>query len=212
MRTIGKLIKESRLKKRYSLKRVESETKIKAEFVEGIESENWKILPDFSVVSGFVKSLTNYLSIDEKTALALLRRDYPPKNISINPKPDVGSRFFWNPRLTFLTSISLMTIAILGYLGFQYNRFISPPTLSVGQPKEGQIVNERSLLVSGRTDTDAVVSVNNQPVIVDSDGNFATTIEISEKTNEVDVLAKSRAGRETIVKRRIKVELKNLKT
>ncbi|PIP57517.1 transcriptional regulator, partial [Candidatus Woesebacteria bacterium CG22_combo_CG10-13_8_21_14_all_39_10] len=64
MRTIGEILKSARIKKRYSLKKVERETKIKKEFVEAIESGDWTVLPDFPVVLGFVKNLASFLEVD----------------------------------------------------------------------------------------------------------------------------------------------------
>ncbi len=208
MKTIGKLIKEARIKKRYSLRKVEEETKIKREFIEGIEKENWKALPDFPVVSGFVKNLASFLKVNEKVALAILRRDYPPRPVNINPKPDVGNEFIWSPRLTFLVGIGIVLVVILGYLAFQYFRFVSPPTLTLNLPKEGQVVSQKNLLVSGKTDTDATVLVNNQPVLTDESGNFSTTMEITQKTTEIEVKATSRSGRETTIRRKIIPEFK----
>lgn len=205
MRTIGKLIKEARVRKRLSLKKVETQTKIKKDFINNIEKENWQKLPDYSVVSGFVKSLASFLKIDEEMAMALLRRDYPPKPVSVNPKKDVGNRFVWGPKITFLLGVTIVLIAIAGYLGIQYFRFVSPPRIDIIEPKEGQVVESRELKVMGSTDSDATIRVNNQPAIVDSDGNFATTIEISEKMTEIEIKAESRAGRETVVRRKIKV-------
>lgn len=203
MKTIGKLLNEARIKKRYSLKKVEEETKIKREFIEGIEKENWKALPDFSVVSGFVKNLASFLKVNEKVALAILRRDYPPRPVNINPKPDVGDEFRWSPRLTFLAGVGIILVVILGYLAFQYLRFVSPPALAVDQPKEGQVVMQKTLLVSGKTDTDSTVLVNNQPTVVDENGNFTVSIEVAPTTSQIVVKATSRSGRETIVSRKI---------
>lgn len=203
MKTIGRLLKEARAKKHYSLKKVEEETKIKREFIEGIEREKWSDLPDFPVVSGFVKSLASFLKVNEKVALAILRRDYPPRPVNINPKPDVGDEFRWSPRLTFLAGVGVVVVVILGYLAFQYFRFVSPPALAVDQPKEGQIVSQRTLLVSGRTDTDSTVLVNNQPTVVDENGNFTVTIEITPTTSEIVVKATSRSGRQSLVSRKI---------
>jgi len=93
-------------------------------------------------------------------------------------------------------------------LGFQYFRFVSPPTLVVLEPKDGEIVNSKSLDVFGKTDTDAVVSVNNQPTLVKEDGSFNTKIEIFEGTKEIVVKAVSRSGRETVVRRKIIPQLK----
>jgi cytoskeletal protein RodZ len=208
MKTIGLIIKETRQKKKYSLAKLEKEIKIKKNFLQAIEKEDWGKLPDFVVVAGFVKNISKALKLDEEKLSAVLRRDYPPKVLAVNPKPDISDTFVWSPKLTFLVGMIVVALIVLGYLGFQYFRFISPPTLSVTQPKEDQIISERLLEVAGKTDTDATVKVNNQPAIVDSDGKFTTTIEINEKTTEVEVKSLSRSRKETIIKVKIKPELK----
>ena len=207
MLTIGKLIKETRVQKRYSLKKVEGETKIKREFIWAIEKEDWKNLPEFPVVTGFVKNLASYLGINEKKALAILRRDYPPTEVPINPKPDVEQKLIWSPRLTFLIGIGLVLIVILGYLGFQYQGFIRPPSLIVNDPRAGEVINKREIRVSGRTDTDATITANSQPILVNEDGDFEGTIGIFEETFEVIIKATSRSGKESTVRRKIIPEL-----
>lgn len=199
METIGDLIKQKRTKKRYSRKRLESVTRIKKEFIEAIEHEQWGDLPEFPVIAGFVKTIAKVLLIDEKRAAALLRRDYPPKKLRVNPKPDISEGFRWSPKLTFIVSVALVLVVVLGYLTNQYLAFTSPPNLRIFQPIEGEIVVERNLKVIGETDTDAVVRVNNQPTIVDQDGKFETELEISDASTEVEIVAISRAGKETIV-------------
>jgi len=77
MRTIGVLLKEARGKKRYSLDYLAQLTKIKKDFIERIENEDWASLPDFTVVTGFVKSVSKSLDLEERNTVALLRRDYP---------------------------------------------------------------------------------------------------------------------------------------
>ena len=207
MKTIGKLLKEARVRRRYSLDKVERETKIKKEFVDAIEKENWKVLPEYPVVVGFVKNLASSLKINESQAMAFLRRDYPPQKLSINPKPDVSKEFVWSPKLTFLVGVGAVLAVILGYLVFQYVRFVSPPELIVNEPTEGQVIDSRFLTVAGKTDTDATIRVNNQPVLINENGEFTTEIEISETTGEIEVKATSRSGKETVIRRNIKPEL-----
>lgn len=208
MKTIGTLLKESRVRKRFSIKKVEEGTKIKREFIEKIEKENWPSLPSFSVVAGFVRNIASYLGIDEENALAVLRRDYPPRPVSINPKPDISNEFIWSPKLTFIAGVGIVLIMILGYLGFQYSSFVSPPKLSIEKPSDGEVVVQRNLLVVGKTNSDATIKVNNQPAIVSPEGDFETTIEVSENTGEIVVKAESRAGRETVVRRKIVTQFK----
>jgi len=205
MKTIGQIIKDARVRKNYSLKRIEEITRIKSNFIELIENEKWSELPPFPTVLGFVKSLTSPLGISEKTAVATLKRDYPPKVLNINPKPDVSSRFTWSPRLTFIVGIILAMLFIFGYLAFQYIGFISPPRLTLDSPKENQVVDGSSVLVFGSTETDAKIVVNNQPVLVDNDGKFTVSISVTSETKEIIVKTISRSGKETAISRRIQV-------
>lgn len=207
MKTIGKFLKDVRVEKKYSRARVAKITKIKASFIKAIEKESWEALPDFPVVLGFVKSIAGVLKTDEHRAVALLRRDYPPRVLPINPKPDVSSKFTWSPKFTFLVGLGLVLVAIFGYLTIQYFHFISPPKLTVESPKEGQVVREKDISVSGKVDPEATLKINNQPVLVEEDGAFEAEIEIFEGTEEIVVKAVSRSGKETVVRRKIKPEL-----
>lgn len=203
MKTVGKFLKEARLKRKYSYAFLERETKIKKEFIAAIEAGNWKALPEFPVVLGFVKTLASYLKLDTKFAGALLKRDYPPQTLAVSPKPDLVERVFWTPKHTFFVGVATILVLVVGYLGIQYHQFSSPPRLEIYEPKEGAVVETSQLLVSGKTDPDAVLEINNQPVLLEEDGKFTSKIEIFEKTSEIIISAKSRSGKETLIKRKI---------
>ncbi|MFC1625855.1 helix-turn-helix domain-containing protein [Patescibacteria group bacterium] len=206
MKTIGELLKEARIKKKYSFDKLEQKTRIKKDFIVSIEKEEWSSLPSFSTVLGFVKSLAATLGFNQNHAAALLKRDYPPTHVDINPKPDVQKKFTWSPKLTFIVSVGVVLIAILGYLTFQYIRFVSPPKLIVDSPKENQAVKGNSIIVSGQTDPDVKVVINKQPVIIDDDGNFSVSLEVVTETKEITIKALSRSGKETLIYRNIEVE------
>jgi len=208
MRTIGSLIKEARVRKKYSLERLESLTKIKKDFIAALERQDWAKLPDFPVLSGFVKNISKALGLEEGSTMAILKRDYPPKSLSINPKPDVSDKFIWSPRLTFLVGIGVVLVAVISYLLISYIQFLSPPSLEVFEPRPEQVVTQSLIKVSGKTTTDAVVLVNNQPFIVSDEGIFEGEIEVFEGTEEITVMATSRSGKKTLVSRKIKVEFK----
>lgn len=208
MKTISQILKEARLKKRYSLGSLEEATKIKAGFLGAIEKGNWKALPPFSTTLGFVKNFAKVVGIEESMAVAVLKRDYPPKVQAITPKPDVGKKFVWSPKLTFSIGVWAVVILVLGYLIFQYTKFLSPPSLEINSPKENEVVASSTLNVSGKTNSDAKVIINNQPAIVDENGNFSTTLDVNQETKEVDIVATSRSGKLTEIKRNISVSPK----
>lgn len=206
MNTIGTLLTKARRERGLSLERLESETRIKRVFIKAIEEEDWEKLPEYPVVLGFVRSIAGVLGIPDGKALALLRRDYPPKNLKINPNPDVEKKFSWSPKLTFLVGIGLFLLLLLGYLGLQYTKFMAPPMLEISKPKEEEVVFSKKVVVEGKTETDTTLEVNNQPIIVDADGNFSGSVEISKETTELTFKATSRSGKETEIKRKIVVE------
>ncbi len=210
MKTIGLLLKEGRLKSNLSIEEIADETKIKKEFIEAIEKEKWKDLPDYTVVVGFIKNIASFIGLEPKDAIAFLRRDYPPKKNEkyAAPQQAISSRFHWSPRLTFALLAGFIILMIGGYLLSQYLHFVSPPVLSLLEPKENAIVTQTNLKIVGVTDPEASLKVNNQPVIVKDDGSFEAEIEINATTSKIEVRAISRAGKETTLVRTIKPKLK----
>lgn len=206
MKTIGQILRSARATKKYTLSDVEKITKIRVSFIKKIEDENWQGLPPFPTVLGFVKSLGSALDLDPSMVSAVLKRDYPPKKLTVTPKPDISSRRPFGPRVAFFAGVLVFALVIIGYLGFQYRKFVSAPELIVESPKDGQEITASKVLVFGKTDRDAKITVNNQPVLVTLDGNFSVSIDVVKETKEIVVKAISRSGKETEVKRMVEVK------
>ncbi len=206
MNTVGQIIKDARIKKGISLSRLESLTRIKKDFIQKIENSDWDNLPDFPVVSGFVKNLSGSLGISVNNTMAVLRRDYLPKKLAINPKPDVESRFSWSPKLAFVIGVGSLIFLVLGYLGFEYSKFIKAPQIYISSPQENETISKTVVKIKGKTTTDATLTVNNQPVILDQDGNFESEINVDKKTQELVFVVVSRSGMSTEIRRKIEIE------
>ena len=206
MKSIGPTLREARVKRGVTRREISGQTKIKEQFVWAIENEKWGRLPEYPVVLGFVSNLAKTLGFDEERMIALLRRDYPPKKLFVNPKPEIKEKFVWGPRLTFLLGSILVLIMIGSYLGYQYFQFVALPKVLITAPKESEKVAEGLVKVNGKTDPDVSVSVNNQPALVNDSGEFVTEIIVDKNVSEIVVIAKTRAGRETVLKQKIVVE------
>ncbi len=206
MKSIGSYLKSVRKAKKISLNELAEETKIKKEFIDAIEKESWQHLPEFPVVRGFVKNIATALELDRDKTTALLRRDYPPQKPSVSPELDLKEGFHWGPRTTFLLGVLSITLLIVSYLLYQYFSFNQPPVLSVTAPTAGSTLPEGDIKVIGTTNPQASVRVNNQPAIVDEEGNFETVIEVTKETNIISVRAVSRSDKESKVEIPIIVE------
>ena len=208
MKTIGEYLKDARNSLGKSKKDLSKITKIKKNFIDNIENEKWSGLPEYPVVAGFVKSIAKHLNLKEDSVVALLRRDYPPKEINPNPKPDIKEKFVLNPKLTFLSGILLAIVIVIGYVVIQYVNYIKPPKLNIDLPKDGQTLKLGIIKVVGTVDSDAVLTINNQPVLISESGDFIAEMEAGLETSELVAVAKSRAGKETKIIINIKVEEK----
>jgi cytoskeletal protein RodZ len=206
MKTIGSFLKSARVEKSISFEELEERTHIRVTFLQALEENRWDALPEYPVVQGFVKSVATALLLNREQSVALLRRDYPPKKLMINPKPDIANKSsFMGQRLVFVGIAFLVFLVVGGYLFYQYKTFTSPPVLVVVSPVDNQVFSPPTAEVRGQTSSDATIRVNNQPTQIDDDGNFVTEIDVSPELTEVEIKAISRSGRETIIKRTIQV-------
>jgi bacillopeptidase F len=79
------------------------------------------------------------------------------------------------------------------------------PLLEISSPSDNaQISGEKQkTTVSGKTDADNTVMVNDRVVVVKSDGSFSYDLALNEGEQMITVLAKDQAGNETKVERKV---------
>lgn len=208
MKTVGLILKEARLAKGCSLEQAEADTKIRANFLDALERDDYNQLPSPLYAKGFVKNYSEYLGLNSATVLAFFRRQNEdiPKT-SIFPKGVAEPLNKSGMRLTpgrFLALTILGCVALfLFYLGFQYRRLSEPPRLVIESPKDKAVTIDRKIDVMGKTDPDATVFINGVSLIVQSDGRFFDQITLEPGVNQLTISATSRYGKSTIVKREV---------
>ncbi len=211
MQTIGNFLKKERISRKVSLEDLERKTKIRKEILGLIEEEKWDSLPEYPVVLGFVKNISKSLKLEVDRAAALLRRDYPPKIISLKKQEPVVSlrrRFIWSPKTTFVFISVLVGLLIFSYILYQLKIFSNPPSLEVYAPKDGQVLNVDRTEVVGKTSPQATVEIDGLPVEVSKDGSFKFGILLGEGEKMISIRAKSRSGKVREIVRRVIVERK----
>jgi len=69
------------------------------------------------------------------------------------------------------------------------------PPLEVSNPSDGQTFSgERKMNVVGKTEPNAMVSINGEQAIVDSEGKFSRQFSLSDGSNTFTIVAKDSAG------------------
>ncbi|MBI2022409.1 helix-turn-helix domain-containing protein [Candidatus Daviesbacteria bacterium] len=211
MRTVGQILKDSREAKHYKLEDIEKHTKIRIELLEALESDNYSKLPPSTFIQGFIKNYGKFLGLDIEKLLAVFRRDYeskkhPPIILESFKNPISTRKFNITPQRALGVVISLVVLGFFVYLWVEYRQFVGAPPLQVESPKEGHTVEIPSVVVSGKTESEVKVKVNEQEIGVDKDGNFREEIKLSSSTNKIEITATSRFGQSSKVERTVFVK------
>ncbi|MBM3208854.1 helix-turn-helix domain-containing protein [Candidatus Shapirobacteria bacterium] len=123
MKTVGQILKEQRLIRQISLTEVAEATKIRQEYLEALENDDFNRVGQPAWAKGFIKNYAEYLGLDSGAILAFFRRDF---GSSGQPKPVVESlarpssrlKLSWDPRKTALAAIILFILLFLAYLSW----------------------------------------------------------------------------------------------
>jgi len=68
--------------------------------------------------------------------------------------------------------------------------------LTVTQPKDGDDITGNTVDVVGQTEAGATITIGDQTVISDAEGNFSITVNLSSGLNAIDVIAIDGSGRQ----------------
>lgn len=209
MKTVGEILKQARTDQGISLATVAGQTKIQLKYIRALEENNFDKLPPAAFVKGFVRSYARVVSKDPEGLLAIFRRDYDQNERGeIVPRglaAGVQKRWQWTPTLTAITAVVVVMTMFAGYVIFQLRILSRPPILEVTVPAENAKVN-RNVEVLGKSDTDAVVTVNSKPIVVNDKGEFTETILLSSGEHTITVKATARNGKTRTVQRTVMVE------
>jgi cytoskeletal protein RodZ len=208
MKRVSEYLKEAREKKGVSLEEAADETKIKSSYLRAIEDGRFSSLPSRSYVVGFIKTYAQYLGLSQEKVFAFLRREYGEEKLEVVPtyrkkQPHIKRSLYRRPGV--LLGI-IAVIAIAGYILFQYLPLLFGPKLEVTSPKQNQRITNNVVIVSGKTDPYATISVEGEDVYVDLTGSFKKSLYVFSGDKKITVVAKNRFGKDTTKEVTVKVE------
>ncbi|MDO8669777.1 MAG: helix-turn-helix domain-containing protein [Candidatus Buchananbacteria bacterium] len=193
-RTLGEILAEARNKRYINLDEAAKDLNIPFRYLEALEHNNFKDLPDKKNLKAILKKYGLYLKLDFSNLWQLLKND---KNFySLNKYKKVENKYFTSwPKLIRKLSIIVVIGAVLFFLGLKVEQIFSPPILEINYPYDGLIVNTRQIELSGRSEKEVELIINNKEIFVDDGGNFETIIDLQKGLNLIKISAKKRYSR-----------------
>ncbi|OGH04579.1 MAG: hypothetical protein A2W22_04925 [Candidatus Levybacteria bacterium RBG_16_35_11] len=209
---VGQRLAEARFKKGLNLEDVAKITKIKTEFLTAIEEGEYEKLPSFAYAQGFVRNYTKLVGLPEKETLALFRREVAlDKTVKVLPKgfeEDYSTSRLKNKQPIII--IVLVFLIVFGFIAYQFRFVFLNPPLNIISPKNNAVVLGSRISVSGTTDPEATVVVNNNPIAVDQTGSFKKNLNVFPGKVQIVVKSINKFGRQTVVSRQIEVKRSDL--
>lgn len=208
MRTVGQILKRTRLEKQIALEEVEAATKIRREYLRYLEEDDFSKLPTVTSARGFIKNYAEYLGISSKPILAIFRRDFSglkkEEVVATKITRFVGEgKINWSPKLTLIAVSIVFFLGLIAYLGYQYFSLIGNPSLEVVVPQNDARISEEKIEVIGKASPDSLVTVNKNPVFLSPEGEFRYQLDLFPGENKIVVEAKSRVGKEVKIERSV---------
>ncbi len=208
MRTVGQILREERERKFYTLDEVEKATKIRKELLQALEAGLYQALPPSTFVKGFIKNYGKFLNLNPEKLLAVFRREFsenknPPRILDSFQNPLDDKKFKVTPTRVLISVISAFIIIFFIYLWFQYRFLVGSPFLEINQPFDQLSTSSTEVIVSGRSDPETKVSINDQEIQVDQTGKFSQQIKLSDNTNSIVIKATSKGGQQTKIQRTV---------
>ena len=191
------LLKNTRLDKEWELDDISKKIKIPVKYLQALEDEQVGCFPQEPYCSLIIKDYADYLGLQGQDVLSLFRRDFDQKRKSKN---------IIKTGFTFTVSILAIIVLFSLYLVSEYFKFHQPPKLKVNWPLEAS-VSSSVVEISGITDPESTIRINDDLIIVDSDGLFQKKITLSSGDNNIVVESTSPNGKTTVEQKNINSSL-----
>jgi cytoskeletal protein RodZ len=214
--TLGERMKKMRNDRRLTLADISKSTKIQAKYLEYLEENEYKKLPADVYVKGFLRSYAIFMSVNEGILIKQYERE---KGIQRNlkridfdselKKPISFSNFVVTPGIILAVVIIVLALSSVFYLYREVNSFVSAPRLVILKPQDGSTLETNMTHVSGVAEKDALIYINDQPVLVNEKGEFGEDVGLKDGLNTITVKARSKFQKEATQSVNVNVPLKS---
>ena len=201
--TLGDYLRQVRKTLNLDLKTVSLLTQIKPSYLELLEAGDYHKLPADVYIRGFLKSLANFYHVQEQILIDQYEKERGFETATAISKFQLPSNFNLTPRTIIISTSLLVAMLAIGYIVYEIRSVLVPPYLSVNEPSSDTTIDGNSILVAGRGEIGGEVFINNQPVLIDQQGQFNETLLLSPGLNVVEITEKNKFNKVSKITRQI---------
>jgi len=209
---IAEEIKQKRLDKKIKLEVVAKTLKINIRYLQALENGQLEKLPAGLYGKKILREYALFLGLDadflEKVwELETENRQKEHQQNIFSYKVPKMTYFLTLPGLIKNFLIIFSVTICLFYLGYYIRNIIRAPRLEIYSPIENSIISENYIKISGQTDPETNVTINEKTILLDTQGNFNEKINLSNGLNTVSIVAQKKYSKENRLIRHILVKV-----
>ncbi len=209
--SIGETIKSLRKRQGISLDMVAKATCIQRKYVVAFEKDAYHELPDQLYARHFLRLIVQAVNGDAEYFLSRFDEECGSCPAMVDelrtPRQRISKQLLtqWR-RVASRVLIGGVALLLLFYMGQQIHTLLAPPRLLVDAPNSDIQTATATLVVSGQTEPEVQIKVNDTSVLADPTGRFTTQITLTRGLNIITVEAQKKYGQTNLVQRTVYLE------
>ncbi len=211
--SIGQILKNARYRTGLSLKIVARHVNVNKKYLEALEKEDWEKLPGEVYAKSFLKKYADFLNLPAKeinkinfAEIPCFKHKEPTEDFIKKTK---RADFISLPKVTRLIFLAFIILLLFVYLVWQINQILRPPKIIIFQPTIDLTTNQSTIILSGQTEPEVKLRLNNQDIFTDENNHFTQTINLQPGLNVIKIEGWKKYSKKQVVERKIIYEVNN---
>jgi len=205
--SLGQLLSEARLANHFKIEDLSKRLNIRKEYLTALEDDRHDLLPSGIYGRNFLKRYASFLKIDSKIITqAEKEMKGQEKDDPFSKKVIRKNHLIAFPKIIRNLLLAFAVLICSLYLAFYARKIVTPPKLIIEQPAGNMLTTEKNLTISGITESEAELRINNELVLNNNDGLFSQEVNLKKGLNNITISAKKKYSKENIITRQILVE------
>ena len=204
---------QHRQQKGLSAENAAKKIQLNPRYIKDLEKNNYQALPADIYTINMLKNYAELLDLNPNTVIDFFYKEkktyHQTRLKKKDSKPSWQKRFlnvFLNPKILKYLAVSICIILIIGYLGWEVNKIISPPRLVLFSPPKNFITDKNRVEINGKTEKEVNLTINERPLLSDQNGNFSLNLDLQKGLNIIKISAQKKHSKDQTVYRQVIVK------
>ncbi len=216
--SVAEQLKLTRQKKNFSLEEAAMAINVNLRYLRALEEGDYNLLPAGIYSLNYLREYANFLDLDYDKLLRKFKEEQRIYQSSeqrhLFTRQTVRRKYFVAvPNVLKYASIIVVAVLSLAYLWFLVQNIFLPPKLVITAPAADQTtVSKPTIVVTGKTDKETEVLINDKQAMVSALGDFSEEINLHPGVNSITIVAQKAAKKKNIIVKEVLFKANPLKT